>query len=330
MVEPGSFESQEPAKPSAASGRGRRLVMAAVGIVLAAVLGVAVVGIAGPKPCASCHDRAAFRAGTQASAHARVECKSCHFSPGVIGDAVYAVRWPAHAYLPPGRTADRDIAAVPDSRCNACHETAIQDAVVSNGIRMNHATCAVGSSCTDCHSSTAHGSATRWVRAYDMDGCLGCHLESKKVACDLCHEGQAATARVKSVAFAVTHGPAWQSTHGMGDTTTCAVCHESSDCARCHGPGVPHEAAFVNTHTSFATRSDSQCASCHDDAFCTSCHGTQMPHPQGFTPRHVIDAKAKPALCDRCHEKSDCTNCHLKHVHPGGAIGTAASEAGGR
>lgn len=329
MVTTGSFESQDPVQGAGVVSR-RRLVWAVIGLSLVGVLGLSVLGVAGPKPCTSCHDRQAFKAETQASAHASVECRRCHLAPGTVGDAIFAARWPFHAYLPPGRAADRDAAAVPDSRCRACHETVLESVVASNGIRMKHTSCATMSSCTDCHSATAHGRATRWVRSYEMDGCLGCHRELKNVGCDLCHKGQATAARVKSAAFAVTHGPAWRTTHGMGDSTTCIVCHTASDCGACHGVGVPHESGFVTVHATYAVQSEAKCASCHNDDFCNSCHGTAMPHPAGFTPRHMTDAKAQPDVCDRCHEKADCENCHVKHVHPGGAIGATVSEGGGR
>ncbi len=206
----------------------------------------------------------------------------------------------------------------------ACHEQVLKGVVVANGIRINHASCATTASCTDCHSSTAHGSATRWVRSYDMDGCLECHVAVEATwTCDLCHEGRDAADRVKFAAFAVTHGPKWKTTHGMGDAATCTVCHAASDCADCHGAGVPHEPNFVDVHSSYATEGDARCASCHKDAFCNACHGTEMPHPAGFTRRHAAASKEQPDLCTRCHDKSDCTNCHVKHVHPGGAVGSA-------
>ena len=79
-------------------------------------------------------------------------------------------------------------------------------------------------------------------------------MASDNVGCDLCHQGRDAAARVKSSAFAVTHGPKWKTTHGMGDIATCTVCHAASDCADCHGAGVPHEPNFVDVHSSYAAQ----------------------------------------------------------------------------
>ena len=337
MVGTDSSESQDPVQGASApkaSGvarsRRRRLVWAVIGLLAICLLGLRIAGVIGPKPCTSCHDRGVFREETQASAHASVECRRCHVPPGVVGEVVFALQRPLHAYIPQARAADRDTATVPDDRCAACHHKALQDVVVANGIRINHPSCSTTAPCTDCHSATAHGSATRWVRSYDMDGCLECHMASDNVACDLCHQGEDAADRVKYAAFSVTHGANWKSTHGMGDAATCNVCHAASDCADCHGAGVPHEPRFVDAHSSYADQGDAKCASCHKDAFCVACHGMEMPHPAGFTPRHSAASKKQPRLCTRCHDESDCTNCHVKHVHPGGAVGTDVSTGGGR
>jgi len=273
------------------------------------------------KPCAACHGQGAFAAHTTASAHAAVQCRDCHAPPGAVGEVVFALRRPFHTRFSRVRRADRDAAAVPDERCLECHQDIEQTVVAANGIRIKHTSCAASASCTDCHSATAHGAATKWVRSYDMEACLECHAASGNVACDLCHNDQAETERVKYAAFAVTHGAEWKTTHAMGDAATCTVCHGSNDCVECHGTGVPHEPDFVDVHTSYATAKDSKCDSCHTDSFCNGCHGVAMPHPTGFTPAHSGLAKAKSDLCERCHAESDCQKCHEMHVHPGGAVG---------
>jgi len=331
-----SAESQDPlhgagaVRRLGAAIRRRRLVWTAVALAAVCLLGLRVFDALGPKPCTSCHSRADFRAATQASAHAQVDCRSCHMASGMMGEVLFALQQPLHTYSRQSRAADRDAAEVPDTRCKTCHEVSLRGVVGSGGIRMDHAWCAVGASCTDCHSSVAHGTANQWIRSYDMDRCLGCHMESGNVQCDLCHQGRDATARIKSSTFAVTHGPKWRSTHGMGSIATCNVCHSSSDCADCHGVGVPHEPSFIDEHSSFAAHEDARCASCHADSFCDGCHGIQMPHPARFTPRHSTAAKRQPKSCTRCHAASDCTDCHEKHVHPGGAIGSAGSAGGGQ
>lgn len=296
-----------------------------LGLVFVIAVGLIATGVVGPRPCASCHSRGVFGAKTQASPHAGVGCRRCHAPQGYGGELSLVLHQSFRG--PSGRLGDvnRDDAAVPDSRCQTCHSADIRGVVVSGGIRMNHSSCAK-SACTDCHATTAHGSATSWPMSYDMDGCLECHVANRNVGCNLCHAEHDAAERVNISTFSVTHGPQWRATHGMGDNTTCTVCHSARDCDGCHGVGVPHEPGFVDTHSTYAVESSAKCRSCHQDAFCTSCHRTAMPHPAGFTSRHSREAKKDSRLCRRCHTTSDCETCHTLHVHPGGAIDPRRSD----
>jgi hypothetical protein len=308
----------------------KTVVLSVLALVVVGLLGLRLANVIHPTSCTSCHSRGAFGTQTEASAHAGVQCEKCHIAPGIVGRAVFTLKDPLHGYLTLSRKANRDAAAVADARCKSCHEEALKGAVVeAKGIRVNHATCAVDAACTDCHSSVAHGSATPWIRSYNMDACLECHLTQGSTGCDTCHVGEQDIARVKS-AFTVTHGPNWKTAHAMGDIATCAVCHSSGDCADCHGAGVPHEADFIDAHSTYASESAARCATCHESSFCSDCHGTKMPHPASFTEGHAQSAAADQALCERCHDEADCTECHLKHVHPGGAVGATTPSKGGR
>lgn len=300
-------------------------------IVVVWVVGLLVVGgvaatVVVVKPCGSCHSEG-LREATARSTHAAIDCRDCHLSAGPAARTAYAIQHPVRAYMPVNRTSDRDAAAVPDSRCMVCHQNVMKRATSSNGIRVQHAYCAQGSACTDCHSTVAHGTATKWVRAYDMDRCIECHAKAANVACNLCHKGRHESDRVKSASFSVTHGPNWKATHGMGDVATCTVCHKPADCEKCHGPGVPHVAEFVKVHADLAKGAKARCSTCHAKSFCNDCHGTEMPHTSKFTRSHAAASRSDSALCERCHAESDCKGCHLKHVHPGGAI--KASTGGG-
>jgi len=278
----------------------------------------------------TCHKQDAFVAATAASSHASVRCAACHASSGG-GDALaFRLRHLPRAIAPSLFASQRDLSAVPDERCLRCHEKIDEEIVTSNGIRIDHANCAQGSACTDCHSTVAHGTQTGWVRVYDMDTCLECHTKVASSECGLCHEGRATRERIKSGTFAVTHGPNWEKTHGMGDAHTCSACHTATTCEKCHGPGLPHDARFLETHATVARDPRAKCSSCHEQSFCEACHGLRMPHPQKFVESHSAAAKADEALCKRCHVESDCVTCHVKHVHPGGAIGSLSKPGGGQ
>jgi hypothetical protein len=279
--------------------------------------------------CASCHSKPAFVAATKSSPHAKVPCASCHVGPAITDRISFGYRELFGMIVPIAGGDGADLAAVPDPRCVKCHGTIARKVVSSNGIRIAHASCAVGSTCTDCHSTTAHGAATRWVSTYDMETCLKCHVSEASTDCDLCHEGRTRADRVTSGVFATTHGPDWRKTHGMGNTATCTVCHAASSCDKCHGPGLPHDAEFLQTHAEVSRSPQAKCAGCHETAFCTDCHGIQMPHPARFAREHMKPATSDAALCQRCHVKSDCTDCHASHVHPGGAVGSPDGTATG-
>lgn len=248
--------------------------------------------------CSSCHRSERFLSATASAAHSAVECKACHRSSGRLSAVSYGA---SHLkYLVPGiKVTGRDGTAVPDSRCLACHKDIAAKPVSSNGVNIAHETCAKGSFCTDCHSTTGHGSASAWPRVYDMETCLGCHVSKASTKCDLCHQGRLPASRVTSGVFAVTHGAEWQKTHGMGNSATCSICHTAASCEKCHGPGLPHDPKFIQKHSTFAQRPDAKCSMCHDKTFCSDCHGLSMPHPAQFTRQHAKSAEANRAQCNR-------------------------------
>lgn len=304
----------------------RQLRLIILSSVLLVFVGVLLLGayrtVASPS-CASCHKGATFVRATRVSPHSKVACASCHIGKGAVDRLVFGVHQATGVIAPLTGDTGREAAAVPDSRCISCHKSVKRTVVTStNGLRIAHSTCAVGSSCTDCHSSTAHGEATSWVRTYDMEKCLSCHAAKASTACDLCHDGKRPADRVTTGVFATTHGPQWRTTHGMGKSSTCAVCHTVATCGKCHGPGLPHDELFVNDHSKIARRPDAKCSTCHEKAFCTDCHGVEMPHPKAFVRQHPSQPASVRASCNRCHAPADCSTCHEKHVHPGGATAT--------
>lgn len=299
----------------------RKLIWLAVLGPIVLALGAGLYAAAALPGCASCHDAPAFVEATAAGAHAATACHDCHVGVAPGDRLAFGFREVFHMVVPLVSGAGKGWETVPDGRCVFCHDIEAGGATTSGGIRIAHASCAVGSACTGCHSATAHGETVAWVRVYDMETCLACHVSEASTQCDLCHEGRLPANRVTSGVFAITHGADWQRTHGMGNSATCTVCHTAANCEKCHGVGLPHGLGFVSEHADYAASAGAQCAGCHETSFCSGCHGLDMPHPQAFIRGHAAEAVANEALCARCHAAPDCTECHETHVHPGGAVG---------
>ncbi len=323
--------SEAPKRPTLPPRVLRSLVWIAVVLPFTLVAGASVFLAVVTPGCARCHNDAAFVEATDRSAHSGVECVACHVPAGALDRAAFGFRQAFHMGIPIISSAGRDWEAVPDSRCMRCHEEVVDRVVAARGLRIDHATCAKGSACTDCHSTTAHTTATAWPRVYDMETCLRCHVASDVSAnCDLCHDGKLPADRVTTGVFAITHGPRWEQTHGMGGSATCTACHTAANCAKCHGVGLPHEPRYLKVHAAHALSKEARCLSCHEATFCSECHGTAMPHTNAFTRTHAAAARADEKLCTRCHAEADCITCHVTHVHPGGAIGALTGKGGER
>lgn len=291
--------------------------LAGLVVLLALVLGVTSVVLPG---CGRCHQSGAFAAQSRGNPHAKYTCTTCHAQPGPPARAVFAYHLLFGMVLHVAPTGG-PVSAIPDSVCLSCHSKILGKTVQAKGISIQHSFCAKGRMCTDCHSDAAHGSAIQWQTVYDMNMCLDCHnAERVRSNCTTCHAAKS-TAQVQGTGeWQITHGPNWKQTHGMGDLNTCAGCHASDFCVRCHGIPLPHDADFIKLHPTSALSNRASCSVCHQQSFCDRCHGLPMPHPADFTPSHPAYVKKHgQSLCLKCHLESDCTNCHVKHVHPGGA-----------
>jgi len=298
----------------------RIVVAVAVLVVLAGIAAITVV-TALPERCMSCHGKSEHALEIRES-HADVACLDCHGGTTAIETAGFAAHEVFGMYLRLPLQMGRTVSAVDNASCESCHDvTAAVGVTDSAAVRIDHATCTVGDECTDCHSRVAHGDSVRWPREYDMFDCVSCHMtKAASVECDLCHTERSREERIRTGTFALTHGSNWRQAHGMGDSLACAACHPSDKCVGCHGPGVPHTAAFAKNHSDSALQDGAQCDTCHTPAFCDDCHGLQMPHPADFAPSHsdIVEANGTET-CERCHAPSDCSICHVKHVHPGNA-----------
>jgi hypothetical protein len=308
-------------QPNGASNAIRVVVWALAGL---AVLGTLVLGVtaASLPGCTWCHRTPAFVAQTARSAHSKVGCVRCHVESGPVSRLEYAYHLIFGMGLRVAPTSSGPVAGVPDGTCLSCHKAVMNRISTVNGVSFLHSRCAKGRVCTDCHSTTAHGTAVKWASTPQMDQCLDCHSAAKvRGNCTTCHPARSVQDRMRTGEWVVTHGPNWKKTHGMGNWKTCASCHPDDFCVRCHGVPLPHGPDFIRFHPESAQKQRKYCEVCHKQAFCDDCHGMEMPHPAKFTPTHAALVKRQgQKACVRCHVTDDCENCHLAHVHPGGAV----------
>ena len=291
-----------------------------------------VASAASQSGCGLCHVPAGAQDDLSHSAHAGVACKTCHQGPGVAGVARNNLQAADHFVTwltrrPASYSGDESVAV---AACPDCHEQLADQVVTVDGVKMSHkqvmgpATDVTGSTpipCTGCHAQVAHEAPPGGVASLDPHTtCLGCHdgLTASK-DCSTCHEGAGPAQLASAKETADTHPPGWAARHGMGDESTCSLCHPSSYCERCHKIGLPHDPdTYIYTHGKEAGAGSEPCFSCHIQASCDGCHKLPMPHGAEYLRQHGLDAKERGAdVCMGCHVANGCNLCHSMHIHPG-------------
>lgn len=299
------------------------VVWAVVVFCICAMIPLAVATTWAPR-CESCH--IAEVDAVHKSYHPDVSCGECHLSGGWTQRFnTRATVWYQMVFRV--GTIDSTLAtAVSNVTCVACHTGADTLGRTSRrGIVINHTECVKALECITCHANMGHQVKGTNHVGFTMNSCIRCHATrgtAKAGGCDVCHDSASTEKRErKTTSFSVTHSKDWKKMHGLGDTKTCSSCHNSNDCARCHGLGVPHWNGFFSQHSGFAVAPNAKCETCHEDKkFCNDCHGTEMPHPGAFLAEHSSLVKTDgDKNCYNCHPKSDCQACHNTHIHPGGA-----------
>ncbi|MBT8340478.1 MAG: hypothetical protein KJP07_10745 [Desulfatitalea sp.] len=114
-----------------------------------------------------------------------------------------------------------------------------------------------------------------------------------------------------------------------GDLRSCSDCHET-EAGGFPYRRYEHTPLFGENHRRVATGSRQVCAMCHQASFCADCHGQgmalkpslkdhgdvrrKMPHRGDYLTRHRIDGRLNPAKCFRCHgrpkSEKTCIPCH--------------------
>ncbi|HDP70037.1 MAG TPA: hypothetical protein ENN38_04415 [Actinobacteria bacterium] len=272
--------------------------------------------------CKSCHIMRCEIDSLKNSRHKDVLCLSCHSKPGALGFIAETLEGMQNGIAYFFKSYEEPIVAtVTNESCLTCHKEIQEGLHINNAIRVSHKEfLSVGYKCADCHNTVAHGDSIAQPNLPHMDKCTGCHNnEDAPTTCSICHVKRMKREIRALGPWAITHGPTWERTHGMGNLTTCIICHETEKCAKCHTE-MPHPESWPYVHGEKAksvTKED-KCAGCHVESFCDDCHRVEMPHPQKFLPEHPdIVKKDGDKICYNCHIKGDCKLCHEKHIHPG-------------
>lgn len=270
------------------------------------------------RSCTACHSTVAEQFHTVT--HSGLACSDCHReqdAAGVIDLRLRLVRMLAGSLTtgaPPAQ-------AIPSSRCLTCHETVLTDVSVAKGIRMSHEEPNTrGIPCVQCHGAEMHAGIRTSAGHIEMATCLTCHVVSAESDdCDICHaKNVSRLTPVTTGTFNKTHGPEWQSLHGMGDLNGCSSCHTATRCESCHETPIPHGPNWLNQHGEQSLSNPQVCTKCHSAAFCSDCHNAPMPHSTGFRSSHSATAKGlEDPSCHQCHAQQACDACHAAHIHPG-------------
>ena len=204
-------------------------------------------------------------------------------------------------------------------RCEACHKKFGHDA--SGTYRPDMPTC-----------YACHGLAHATKLAVATEDCLACHpkdfdlrpadhtpkfvakdhkvdFQQSPEMCAMCHQpafctschlgkpakpGGPARPRVipadhRKKDFLYVHGKSY-----LKVQNTCAACHDSKTCERCHKTAIPHPADWTASHALVAGLDRKDCAVCHTDrSECQQCHH------QSLRGAELIEEN-----CVRCHPEA--------------------------
>lgn len=309
-----------------ASRRSRRAVRIFVAVGLLAVALFVFSGpatLAAPRSCNSCHATSDAYSQWRSSPHSSVRCEQCHTDRASALGVGNSFALASDAWRGVLGTHEPTV-PLRDEACIACHPTAtLNKPTVIGTLRISHAGLSEGGyRCTDCHAGVAHNVPTSRVSTPTMSLCARCHNNvTVPGKCTLCHTTTQSpeAARRNDPEWSKTHGPKWRQLHGMGELSTCTICHSTQDCQKCHGVPLPHDTNFIAEHGALATQSKPKCLNCHIQSFCDSCHGLPIPHPSNFLSLHPKVAKnSEDPRCLKCHVSDDCATCHKQHIHPHG------------
>lgn len=268
--------------------------------------------------CGSCHTIEKNYLSLNNSSHKDTSCFSCHREPGVAGFMLFEVNLLRMTASSLSQLYEKPIIAyVSDSSCLGCHRKIKKGIAVRNGIKISHKELSPGEPCTECHNTIPHGDAVKNKKYGTMEKCTACHNGQDAASdCQVCHEKNVKITKRRTGPWQVVHGSKWARTHGMGNLSSCSLCHAEKDCGKCHSQ-MPHTEDWPYSHGKKAKKTGlDKCYKCHNESVCQECHWLEMPHGDRFLPDHPKIYKEKgKKVCFNCHVKYDCDFCHSRHIH---------------
>lgn len=208
----------------------------------------------------------------ETSVHAKVDCQSCHVSPGLGSRARYSLRMLGEFYVSwvlPSR--EPDVLDRPaNEACSSCHID-LRTVSPSGDLLIPHRAHVeiLGLDCVACHEFLVHELSPEGKRTPRMSRCLECHDgEQAEAACTTCHTEKAAPENHQSSDWLVSH----PDRQGEID---CADCHAWTDdwCVECHTRKPSSHAVRWRSNHRFKVEDRRNCEACHEGEFCVRCHG---------------------------------------------------------
>lgn len=208
--------------------------------------------------------------------------------------------------------------------CNDCHggiasseSSATLVPLSMDDCRACHQRSAVVEDCAACHREirddappTSH--EHNWTRIHGQVVRSGSELVADR--CTLCHVAQNDCISCHMVQQPQNHTNYWRlrghAVMSSLDRASCATCHRSDFCSRCHAATLP-----LSHRGTWGSPRDNHCVACHfplKDEGCFTCHKGTPSHLQA--PRRPADPthmQATDAQCRACHAPN------LQHVDNG-------------
>jgi predicted CXXCH cytochrome family protein len=355
------------------------------------VSGIAAETYPAPADCALCHDGVRARKVTWSArtarpsnlrfSHARhltatvrsgesAGCVTCHAAGQAprrmdVDAAAPALCLGCHAH-----TADAHLAAALD--CSKCHVplTGVPGIPAARVLRFPRPDWHDQADFLSRHGGTAVSAGASCAVCHARETCERCHANGDAVPAIAALGRDARIAafeagRTSDYPIPASHNDGdWSAGHGgsaRAASSSCANCHTTPGCVRCHRGGDGTSAALIATlpaplagraqgvtptstarsvhpadierrHGSLAAAGGLECAQCHSARECSACHAgsdSRAFHAPNYGQRHAVDVFAGSGDCQSCHTtETFCRDCHSSSGVAAGAGMNAAFHTG--